>query len=93
MDKLQKQMSAGFGSHHISPMAMAYKMLKESRYVNESMLQYLVNYVKVMAEHPVIPVHLEDIHVVCKALNGSIEELGLLGTSRYPVVGTEYLAN
>ena len=93
MDKFQKQISAGFGRHDVSPLALAYKMLKESRYVNESMLQYLVNYVKVMAEHPVIPVHLEEIHVVCKALNGSIEELGLLGTSRESVVGTEYLDN
>lgn len=92
MEKLQKQISKGFGSHDISPAAMAYKMLRESKYVNESMLQYLVNYVIVMAEHPVIPVHLEEIHYTCKAIKDSLEELGLTGATRQQVVGTEYLA-
>ena len=92
MDKLHKQLAKGFGHHDISPAAMAYKMLHESRYVNESVLQYLINYVIVMAEYPAIPMHLAEVHQVCKSLKSSLEELGLTGATRMPVDKTEFLA-
>ena len=80
MDKLHKHISKGFGNHDVSPAAMAYKMLHESRYVNESMLQYAINYIIIMATHPVVPVHLEEVHRECKAIYNSLQELGLTGT-------------
>lgn len=93
MDKFHKQLVQGFGHADVSPAAMAYKMLRESKYVNESMLQYLVNYVIVMAEHPVIPVHLAEVHQDCKAIFESLKELGLTGpVGREVASNNEYLA-
>ena len=48
MDKLHSKISKGLGDVHVSPAAMAYKMLRESRYVNESFLQYAINYIIIM---------------------------------------------
>lgn len=93
MDKLHKHITKGFGNHDVSPAAMAYKMLDESLYVNESVFQYLVNYVVIMAQYPAVPFHLQEIHEQCKLLYSSLQELGLTGTvGRVPVVNTEYLA-
>jgi hypothetical protein len=80
MDKLHKQLIKGFGHNDVSPAAMAYKMLHESRYVNESVLQYAVNYIILMATHPVIPLHLQEVHEECKQIYYSLTELGLTGT-------------
>ena len=80
MDKLHKQIVNGFGHNDVSPAAMAYKMLKESRYVNESLMQYLVNYVVIMATSPIVPSHLEEVHRECKVIYTSLTELGLTGT-------------
>ena len=38
MDKTHKAIAKGLGHTDVSPAALAYKMLKESRYVNESLL-------------------------------------------------------
>ena len=79
MDKLHKQLVKGFGHNDTSPAVMAYKMLQESRYVNEQVLGYMINYIIVMASHPVIPLRLAEIHEICKSLKISLEELGLTG--------------
>ena len=92
MDKLHKNIVKGLGHNDTSPKALAYKMLKESRYVNETMLQYAVNYITIMATNPIIPVHLADVHKECKMIYTSLEELGLKGTvGREVVLGNEYL--
>ena len=91
MDKLHKHMVQGFGHHDVSPAAMAYKMLQESRYVNEQVLGYLINYIIVMASHPVIPLRLAEVHETCKALKLSLEELGLTGQVQQDS-SNEYLA-
>ena len=95
MDKLHKQLANGFGHNDVSPAAMAYKMLHESRYVNESVLQYAVNYIIIMATHPVVPLHLKTVSDECKVLYSSLQELGLTGTvGRDASVQTnEYLVN
>jgi len=81
MDRLlHKHMAKGFGHADVSPAAMAYKMLHESKYVNESVLQYAVNYIIIMATHPVVPAHLQEVHEQCKMLYSSLQELGLTGT-------------
>ena len=92
MDKLHKNISKGFASHDVSPAAMAYKMLHESKYVNESLLQYMVNYINIMANSKIVPVHLADIQSICKYLNVSLQELGLVGdVGRQVMVTNEYL--
>jgi hypothetical protein len=71
---------------------MAYKMHRESLYVNESLLQYFVNYVNIMANAKIIPIHLADIQAICKYLNSSLEELGLVGeVGRTGHTSNEYL--
>ena len=90
-DKVHKHMVNGFGHHDISPAAMAYKMLQESRYVNEQVLGYLINYIIIMASHPVIPLRLAEIHNICKSLKVSLEELGLTGEIQQDALN-EYLA-
>jgi len=80
MDKTHKAIAKGLGHTDVSPAALAYKMLQESRYVNESLLQYLVNYVVIMATHPVMPLHLKPVQDECKVIYTSLQELGLTGT-------------
>ena len=93
LNKLHKHIAKGLGNHDISPAGMAYKMLDESRYVNESLMQYMVNYIIIMATHPLIPLHLTEVHQECKAIYNSLQELGLTGTVGREVTRcNEYLA-
>ena len=92
MDKLHKQITKGLGNHDVSPAVLAYKMLRESKYVNESLLQYMINYINIMANSKVVPVHLAEIQSICSYLNVSLEELGLVGdVGRQVMVTNEYL--
>ena len=91
-DKVHKKMVEGLGSSDYSPAVAAMKMIREGRYVNESMLQYITNYIIIMSDSHIIPVHLAEIQQICRALKDSLTELGLTGNTRMPVVGTEYLA-
>ena len=79
MDKTHKAIAKGLGHTDVSPAALAYKMLQESRYVNESLLQYLVNYVVIMATHPVMPLHLKPVQDECKVIEGIRQDGGLRG--------------
>jgi hypothetical protein len=91
-DKLHKHMVTGFGNHAISPATMAYKMHRESLYVNESVLQYMVNYINIMANAKIIPIHLADIQAICRYLNYSLEDLGLVGeVGRQEDLANEFL--
>jgi hypothetical protein len=93
MEKLHKQMAKGFGNHDVSPAVLAYKMLNESKYVNESALQYMVNYINIMANSKIVPMHLLEIREICRYLNISLQELGLVGeVGRVPEESNEYLA-
>jgi len=94
MDKTHKAIVKGLGHSDVSPAALSYKMLHESRYVNESMLQYAVNYIIIMATHPVVPAHLQEVHEECKAIYGSFRELGLTGTvGRVTEARNEFIQN
>ena len=83
MEKTHKAIVQGLGHTDSSPASLAYKMLYESKYVNESLIQYMTNYITIMAKHPVIPPHLEGIKEICIHLNDTLEELGLIGISQY----------
>lgn len=92
MDKLHKQIVKGLGHNDVSPAILAYKMLKESKYVNESLMQYLVNYVIIMATSSIVPAHLEEVHRECKVIYTSLKELGLTGTvGRVGALSNEFI--
>jgi acetoacetate decarboxylase len=91
-EKLHKQLVAGFGHSAISPATMAYKMHKESLYVNESVLQYMINYINIMANAKIIPAYLADIQAICKYINYSLEDLEVVGTiGRQEDLANEFL--
>ena len=91
-EKLHKQIVEGLGHADLSPAALAYKMLHESAYVNESLLQYMVNYINIMATAKIVPMHLAETQSICKYLNLSLEELGLIGNvGRQVPITAEYL--
>jgi len=92
MEKTHKAIVKGLGHSDVSPAALAYKMLNESKYVNESLLQYMVNYINIMANSKIVPIHLAEIQNICMYLNVSLEELGLVGeVGRQVMVTNEYL--
>ena len=93
MDKLHKHIAKGLGHNDVSPAVLAYKMLNESKYVNESLLQYMVNYINIMANAKIVPMHLLEIREISKYLNISLQELGLVGeVGRVADSSHEYLA-
>ena len=47
-DKEHKKIVDIFSNTNVSPAALSYKMLNEYRYVNESLIQYMVNYIIIM---------------------------------------------
>lgn len=83
MQKAHDNLVKALGHRDTSPSAMAYKMLRESKYVNESMLKYLISYVTMMAKSKIVPEHLEEIREVCVYLHDDLEELGLTGSYKY----------
>jgi len=78
-DKEHKKIVDIFGKYDVSPAALSYKMLNESKFVNESVLQYLINYVIIFGtrdmEH--LPPYLHDTATVCNELYQILKELGL----------------
>jgi pyrroloquinoline quinone (PQQ) biosynthesis protein C len=89
-DKVHEKIAAGLADTRVSPAALAVKMTREPKAVNEAMLGYLVNYIIVMAEQKVIPMQLAEVQQTCKELKLSLEELGLTGVTR-PLDQNEYL--
>ena len=47
-DKEHRKIVDIFANANVSPASLSYKMLNESRYVNESLMQYIVNYIIIM---------------------------------------------
>ena len=92
-DKLHTSIANGLSDTRVSPAVLALKMLQENVYVNESLLQYFVNYVNTMATAKVLPLHLQEVQEHCKTLQISLQELGLLGTQgRTQATQNEYLS-
>ena len=90
-DKAHAKLAAALADARVSPAVLALLMKDESKYVNESLLQYFVTYVKLMAESKIVPMQLADIQQLCKHINYSLQELGLTGETRYTGPQTEYL--
>lgn len=92
-DKLHTSIANGLSDTRVSPAVLALKMLQENVYVNESLLQYFVNYVNTMANAKILPLHLQEVQEHCKTLQISLQELGLLGTQgRVQATQNEYLS-
>ena len=90
---VHKKIAAGLADARVSPAVLARMMLNENKYVNESFLQYMVNYIIIMANRSHVPLYLQDVQKECKFLYSSLQELGLTGTyGRIPVESNEYLA-
>jgi hypothetical protein len=89
-DKVHEKIATGLADTRVSPAALAMKMTREPKAVNEAMLGYLVNYIIVMAEQKVIPMQLAEVQQTCKELKFALEELGLTGVTR-PLDQNEYL--
>ena len=83
MFKAHEKFIHAIGHHETSPAALAYSLIRETRYTNERMLQYITSYINTMATSKVIPEHLEEIREVCVHLNASLQELGLTGSFKY----------
>jgi hypothetical protein len=92
-DKVHNHIAAGLSDTRVSPAVLALKMLQENVYVNESLLQYFVNYINTMANAKVLPLHLQEVQGQCQALQISLQELGLLGTQgRVQATSNEFLS-
>jgi len=88
-----KKISAILGDTRVSPAVLARHMLNEYRYVNESFMQYFINYIILMANETHVPLHLAEVHKDAKLLYSSLQELGLTGTiGRGPFDTNEFLA-
>lgn len=91
MEKLHRAVAKGLGHTDNSPATLAYKMLHENLYVNESFLQYAINYIIIMATHPVVPMHLKPVSNDCKTIYTSLVELGITSkVGRMEIDKTEY---
>jgi len=92
-DKAHDKLVGALADSRCSPAVLARKMINESLYVNESLLQYIVNYVITIATATHIPLHLAKVKQDCDTLYSSLQELGLTGTiGREPLDNYEFLA-
>lgn len=91
--KLHDKIAAGLGDSRVSPLILAMQMIKENKYTNEALLVYMINYVVFMAETKLVPLHLVEVHNICKMLKNSLDELGLTGIPNVgETISNEYLA-
>jgi len=78
-DKEHKQLVNIFKNQDLSPAGLSYKMVNESAYVNESLMQYMVNYIIIMAtRHPdLIPPYLQNVKAWADKMYDMLDELNM----------------
>jgi hypothetical protein len=78
-DKLHRDIVKGFSSYEVSPASVAYKMLNESKFVNESVIQYIINFIIIHGTRDMdhVPPYLHDTHLVCTELYQVLQKLGM----------------
>jgi len=92
-ESAHKKLTGILADSRISTSVLAYKMLKENKYVNENFLELFVNYVYMMADTKLVPIHLAEIQQACGWLKQNMEELGLPDiVGKLPEEPNEYLA-
>ena len=90
-DKQQAQLRKIFGDTETSPAGLSYKMLGESKYINESVLQYIINYIIIFGtrdlEH--LPPYLHDTATICNELYQHLAKVGLTsaGSRQFNQIG------
>jgi hypothetical protein len=90
-DKVHDKFAAGLADSRFQPAVASLNMQRENKYVNESLMQYITNYIIQISEMKTVPMHLKEIQDTCKSLYISLQELGLTGDTRH-TVSNEYLA-
>jgi hypothetical protein len=92
-ESAHKKLTGILADSRVSTSVLAYKMLKENKYVNEAFIELFVNYVYMMSDTKLIPIHLAEIQQACKWLKQDMEELGLPDiVGKLPMEQTDYLA-
>lgn len=92
-ESAHKKLTGILADSRVSTSVLAYKMLKESKYINEAFLELFVNYVYMMADTKLVPIHLSEIQQACGWLKQNMEELGLPDiVGKLPMEQTDYLA-
>jgi hypothetical protein len=78
-DKEHKKIVDIMGNANVSPASLSYKMLNESRYVNESLMQYIVNYIIIMGtrdpDH--MPPYLENVRVWANEMYQMLDRMNM----------------
>ena len=90
--KLHDKIAAGLADKRLSTRLLALKMTRENRFVNEAMVDYLIDYIVIMADQTIVPMPLAEIHHICKQLKYSLEELGLTGNEQEDLANEFLLA-
>jgi hypothetical protein len=91
-EKAHEKISAILADSRVSPSILAYNMLKESKYINETFIEYMMSYVYMMADTKLVPFQLAEIQQACQYLKSNFEELGLQDTIGRHVIEHEYIA-
>lgn len=81
-DKLHEKIVAGLSDMRVSPAVLALQMARtNNRFVHESLLSYLINYVNIMAHKNLVPIQLADVQKVCRDIHQALAELGYASES------------
>ena len=78
-DKEHKKIVDIFNKADLSPAGLSYKMIHESRYVNESVIQYMVNYIIMWGTRKPenVPPYMENVHAWCSEMYQMLDKMGL----------------
>lgn len=73
-ETVHKKIAAGLGDSRVSPAILARLIQDENLYINESFMQYFINYVVQMANTTHVPLYLEEVQRDCRLLYSSLQE-------------------
>ena len=78
-DKAHETLVKHMSSFEISPASMAYKMVHESRFVNESMIQYIINFIIIHGtrKEENVPPYLKDTWLVCNEMYQMLDKMDM----------------
>jgi len=78
-DKAHEAIVKHMSSFEVSPASVAYKMLNESKFVNESMIQYMINFIIIHGtqKEDHVPPYLMDTYVICKEIYQMLDKMNM----------------
>ena len=79
-EKEHKKIVSILGDSNVSPASLSYKMLGESKYVNESLIQYMINYIVIMATRDPnqFPPYLENARLWCHEMYQMLDKMDMV---------------